>query len=61
MVSGMERNYMPPFGITIHRNRDFEDAIRQLFNRDIRSRFKVQFIDEFGNVEGGVDAGGLTK
>ena len=61
MVSQMDRHYVPGFTLTIHRNHDFDDAIKQLYNRDIRSRFQVRFIDEFGNTEGGIDAGGLTK
>jgi hypothetical protein len=45
MVSKMDRPYAPGVSLTISRNHDFEDAIRQLFNRDILSRFQVRFVD----------------
>ena len=47
--------------ITIRRGREFEDAIDQLFNRNIKSRFHLKFINEYGQKEMGIDAGGLTK
>lgn len=31
--------------ITIRRGREFEDAIDQLFNRNIKSRFHLKFIN----------------
>lgn len=33
----------------------------QLYNRDIRSRMHIRFVNQYGQEEMGMDAGGLTK
>jgi ubiquitin-protein ligase E3 C len=47
--------------ITVHRGREFEDAMAQLYHRDIKGRLHIRFINQFGKDEIGMDAGGLTK
>lgn len=45
----------------LRRGYEFDDAFNQLKNKDLRRRFKIVFVNIFGEEEIGVDAGGLTK
>jgi hypothetical protein len=45
----------------VHRGREFEDAFKQLYHRNIKSRLHIRFINQYGQEEMGMDAGGLTK
>jgi hypothetical protein len=47
--------------VKIRRNYEFVDAFDQLRKRDLRSGFRVIFINQLGFEESGFDAGGLTK
>lgn len=47
--------------ITVNRGREFEDAMTQLYQRNIKTSFHIRFINQFGKEEMGMDAGGLTK
>lgn len=41
-------HYYADRSITVHRGREFEDAMEQLYHRDIRSRIHVRFINQYG-------------
>lgn len=48
--------------IAVHRNRIFEDAMGSILQMsNMKHRLHVQFINEFGEVEMGIDSGGLFK
>ena len=47
--------------VKIRRGHEFEDAFYYLGKRNIKKGFQISFIDQFGEEERGVDAGGLTK
>lgn len=45
----------------MRRKHEFEDTFDKLYKKSLKSRIKVVFINEYGMVESGIDAGGLTK
>jgi ubiquitin-protein ligase E3 C len=45
----------------VRRKHEFEDTFDKLYKKSLKSRIKVVFINEYGMVESGIDAGGLTK
>lgn len=45
----------------MRRKHEFEDTFESLYKKSLKSRFKVIFINEYGMLESGIDAGGLTK
>jgi|LakMenEpi03Aug12_release.lakeMendotaPanAssembly.Ray.scaffolds.fasta_scaffold2839836_1 hypothetical protein len=47
--------------VKIRRNYEFVDAFDQLKKKDLRSGFRITFINQLGFEEKGFDAGGLTK
>lgn len=47
--------------VRIRRGHEFEDAFHALHKKNLRKGFRVVFINEFGEQERGIDAGGLTK
>ncbi|CAD8052446.1 unnamed protein product [Paramecium sonneborni] len=47
--------------VIIRRGQEFQDAYQQLEKKQIKNIFKVQFVNQMGIPEDGVDAGGVTK
>ncbi|CAD8136388.1 unnamed protein product [Paramecium pentaurelia] len=47
--------------IVIRRGQEFQDAFDQLEKKQLKNMFHVQFVNQMGIPEDGIDAGGVTK
>ena len=62
-VNRTELFVQPRTRVTIRRNSVFEDGFTHLnaLGPELKSPIAIQFIDEFGMQEAGIDGGGLFK
>jgi ubiquitin-protein ligase E3 C len=54
-------DFQPPFVAKVRRAFLFEDGFKQLNTREIKGRVAIEFIDQHGLAEAGIDGGGVFK
>lgn len=47
--------------ITVIRNEEFETGYERLINANLKALYKIQYINEHGVMEPGIDGGGIQK
>ena len=58
-----QRDRMEKHQAKIRRNHEFDDAYKQFYQLEdgLKEPIYITFVDQFGNVEAGIDGGGVTK